>query len=179
MGPWPAVARKRLNIRPWAHGISSLFSEGERGRAPCRRPTAPYPMSSKYPAFYSVFLLFPFCPIFWSMWLKMGKHGVLYFYCFFPFPRFFSRLSSRRLVCPGSKPASKQARKGASEQASKQASQQASERASERASKQGSQRANQASKQASKQARARFLDLWVCLKTDVPGYAWILESILI
>ena len=107
--------------------------------------------------------------------------GVPYFYGeFFPPPRgFFSRLSSRRLVCQGSKaaskqvsqPASKQAKKGASEQASKQASQPASKRArepaskpkkqaskqasqpaSQQASKQGGQRAKQARKQESKQA---------------------------
>ena len=74
---------------------------------------------------------------------------------FFPPPRFFSRLSSRRLVCQGSKAASKQASKAgqqASKQAKKGASEQASKQASQPASKQGSQRANQASKPASQQA---------------------------
>ena len=93
--------------------------------------------------------------------------GVPYFYGeFFPPPRgFFSRLSSRRLVCQGSKaaskqvsqPASKQAKKGASEQASKQASQPASKQASKGASEQtkkASKQASQpASEPASKQAR--------------------------
>ena len=78
---------------------------------------------------------------------------VPYFYGdFFPLPGdFFSRLSSRRLVCQGSKAASKQASRQAGRQASKQASQPASKQAGQQASKQASQPASQqASKQASK-----------------------------
>ena len=118
---WPAVARKRLNPARGPGGPelpygSSLLSEGERGRRPCRRPP-PHPVPSKSgqgPAGPSAgrgiavrqfsplegergctpcrrptppsknpkksrvlrcFLLFPFFPLFRSLWLKMGQHG--------------------------------------------------------------------------------------------------------
>ena len=56
---------------------SSLLSVGERGRAPCRRPTPPHRVSPKYPAFYSVFcssIFFPFFGSCGSRWVNMGQH---------------------------------------------------------------------------------------------------------
>ena len=93
-GPWPAVARKRLNpargpqggrpcrrpppqprtikIRP---GIAvQHLSEGERGCRPCRRPP-PHHVLSKSPLKFRRFTVFFAVPIFWILWLKMGQHG--------------------------------------------------------------------------------------------------------
>jgi len=90
MGPWPAVARKRLNPARGPRGIAegvSLLSVGERGRAPCRRPTW---YRQKVPRF----TVFRALPLFshlsdlvaqdrstWaSRWanigLEMGQHGL-------------------------------------------------------------------------------------------------------
>ena len=99
---------------------------------------------------------------------KNGDPGeVPYFYgeFFSPFPGFFfSRLSSRRLVCQGSKAASKQASKEGSQRASKPASQQASKGASEQASKQASKPASKQASQAASQATSNC--------TTVPLYHW-------
>ena len=50
---------------------SSLLSEGERGRRPCRRPTPPTPYHQKV----SRFTVFFAVPIFRLLWPKMGQHG--------------------------------------------------------------------------------------------------------
>ena len=57
MGPWPAVARKRLNS-----------GQGPREGPPPLPPT--YPVSSKTPAFYGVFC----CSHFSILVVNMGQH---------------------------------------------------------------------------------------------------------
>ena len=57
-----------------AEGVS-LLSVGERGRAPCRRPTAYIPVSPKTPAFYGVLCsshFFHFFGLCGSRWVNMG-----------------------------------------------------------------------------------------------------------
>ena len=53
-----------------AEGIS-LLSVGERGRAPCRRPTPP---RQKLPRL-RCFVLYAFFRLFRILWFKMGQHG--------------------------------------------------------------------------------------------------------
>ena len=106
--------------------------------------------------------------------------------CFFLPGDFFSRLSSRRLVCQGSKAASKQASKRASKQESKQASkasqpaskparqsgsQPASKQAREPASKPSKQASQPASKQASKPARQPAQALYHCTTENIAAVA--------
>ena len=59
-----------------AEGVS-LLSEGERGRAPCRRPTPP-PRVIKISCVLQCILLFPFFALFRLLWLRMGQHGPTY-----------------------------------------------------------------------------------------------------
>ena len=73
----PAVRRKphKSGQGPPGRGIAegvSLLSVGERGRAPCRRPTPP-PRTIKNPRVLRCFVLFPFFAIFRSLWLQDGS----------------------------------------------------------------------------------------------------------
>ena len=52
---------------------SSLLSEGERGRRPCRRPTPP-PRTIKKSRVLRCFLLFPFFDSCGPRWVNMGQH---------------------------------------------------------------------------------------------------------
>ena len=66
---WANIAPRWANIAPrWAHIALKMGQHspklGQHSPKIRRRP-------SKYPAFYSVFLLFP---IFWIFWLHMGQH---------------------------------------------------------------------------------------------------------
>ena len=80
MGPWPAVARKRLNPArgprgPRGRGIAVglLSSPKERGAT---APAADLPTRyhQKVPRFTMYFAV-PIFPHFRILWLKMGQHG--------------------------------------------------------------------------------------------------------
>ena len=85
LGPWPAVARKRLNPArgPLAVALpygGSLLSVGERGRAPCRRPL-PRQKTSCFTVFCALRMFSHFSDLVvsaGSTWakigLKMGQH---------------------------------------------------------------------------------------------------------
>ena len=128
------------------------------------------------------------CWVTWEDFLQ--KNGTLFLRGIFsPSPGIFFRLSSRRLVCKGSKAASKQGSKDGSQRASKQASQPASKQArgpASKASKQASKRANQptnqptnqpskqASKGASKGASEQTIFLrGISVRTEVVTSYWL------